>query len=57
MYRTKVSSEVNLKRGEVVEVAQITNDLDTKSKTLGLPQSLYQANQGQENISYELKIN
>ena len=57
IYRTKVSSEVSVKRGEVVQIAQITNELDSKSKTLGLPQSLYQTTQGQENISYELKIN
>lgn len=57
--RVKVSSEISLKRGEVVQIAQITNDLDRKSRTLGLPQSLYQdqSTQGQENISYELKIN
>ncbi len=56
-YRSKVSSEISIKRGEVVQIAHITNELDTKSKTLGLPQSLYQTIQGQENISYELKIN
>ena len=57
IYLAKVSSEINVKPGEVVQIAQITNDLDTKSKTLGLPQSLYQAAQGQENIRYELKVN
>lgn len=57
IYLAKVSSEINVKRGEVVQIAQITNDLDTKSKTLGLPQSLYQSAQGQENIRYELKVN
>lgn len=45
IYRTQVSSEISVKRGEVVQIAQITNDLDTKSKTIGLPQSLYQTTQ------------
>lgn len=55
--RTKVKSEISLRRGEALQVAQITNDLDTQSTTLGLPQTLYQSTQGQENINYELKIN
>lgn len=57
IYRAKVSSEVNVKKGESVQIAQITNDLASKSKTLGLPQSLYRDIEGQENISYELKVN
>ncbi|MEA9355217.1 hypothetical protein SHI21_03350 [Bacteriovorax sp. PP10] len=57
IYRMKVSSEVNVKKGESVQIAQITNDLASKSKTLGLPQSLYRDVEGQENISYELKVN
>lgn len=57
MYRIKVSSEVNVKRGESIQIAQITNDLASKSKTMGLPQSLYRDVEGQENISYELKVN
>ena len=55
--RAKVSSEISVTRGEVVQIAQVTNELDTKNKTLGIPQSQYQTTQGQENISYELKIN
>lgn len=57
IYRAKVSSEVSVRRGESVQIAQITNDLASKSKTLGLPQSLYREVEGQENISYELKVN
>ena len=57
IYRAKVSSEVSVRRGESVQIGQITNDLASKSKTLGLPQSLYREVEGQENISYELKVN
>lgn len=57
IYRMKVSSEVSVKRGEVIQIAQITNDLASKSKTMGLPQSVYRDVEGQENISYELKVN
>lgn len=56
-WRAKVSSEVTVSRGQAVQIAQITNDLASKSKTLGLPQSLYQTADGQENITYELKVN
>lgn len=55
--RARVNSTISIKRGETVLLAQIINDLDTKSKILGFPQSLYQSAQGQEDISYELKIN
>lgn len=57
MYRMRVSSEVFVRKGEVVQVAQVTKDLDTKSRTLGLPQSLYENVEGQDNASYELKVN
>lgn len=57
IYRMKVSSEVSVKRGESVQIAQVTNELASKSKTLGLPESLYRNVEGQENISYELKVN
>jgi hypothetical protein len=56
MYRAKVTSVVSLKENETLQIAQITNDLNQKSKTLGLPESLYTDTEGQENISYELKV-
>lgn len=56
MYRAKVSSTVSLRENETLQIAQITNDLNQQSKTLGLPQSLYTDTEGQENISYELKV-
>lgn len=56
IYRAKVSSEVTVKAGEPVQIAQITNDLKEKSKTLGLPETLYQDVQGKENVSYELSV-
>lgn len=56
MYRTKVSTEVNLKAGEPLAIAQVTNDLGQKSKTLGLPETLYKDIQGKENITYELIV-
>jgi hypothetical protein len=56
MYRSKVSSTVSLRQNETLQIAQITKDLNQQSKTLGLPQSLYAETEGQENISYELKV-
>jgi hypothetical protein len=56
LYRSKVSSEVTVKQGESVQIAQITNDLNNKSKMLGLPESIYQEAAGSENINYELQI-
>lgn len=55
-WRSKVSSEVSVKQGEVVNVGSITNELDNKSKMLGLPETIYQVSKGSENISYELQI-
>ncbi|MBC7428410.1 MAG: hypothetical protein H7336_07345 [Bacteriovorax sp.] len=55
-YKSKVSTQVTVKRGEPVKIAEITNDLNSKSKTLGLPETLYQEATGAENISYELEI-
>lgn len=55
-YRSRVSSSVSLKQGETLQIAQVTNDLAGQSKTLGLPQVLYEDTQGKENISYELRI-
>lgn len=55
-YRSRVSSSVSLKQGETLQVAQVTKDLTSQSKALGLPQALYEDIQGKENISYELRI-
>ena len=55
--RSKVSTEVTAKQGEVVNIGGIVNDLNTKSKTLGLPESIYNTTSETENISYELMIN
>ncbi|MBC7712799.1 MAG: hypothetical protein H7177_05645 [Rhizobacter sp.] len=55
-YKAKVSTQVTVRQGEPVQIAQITNDLNNKSKTLGLPESIYQEAAGSENISYELQI-
>ena len=55
-YRSRVSSSVSLKQGETLQVAQVTKDLASQSKTLGLPQAHYEDIQGKENISYELRI-
>lgn len=55
-YRSRVSSSVSLKQGETLQVAQVTKDLAGQSKTLGLPQALYEDIQGKENTSYELRI-
>ena len=56
-FRAKLKSEVVVKKGEALQIGQIINDLNQKSRTLGLPQSQYMETQGQENISYELKVN
>ncbi|MBY0415634.1 MAG: hypothetical protein K2Q18_15780 [Bdellovibrionales bacterium] len=56
LYRAKVSSEVSVKADEPVQIAQITNELKEKSKTLGLPETLYQDVQEKENVSYELSV-
>lgn len=56
LYRAKVSSSVTVRANEPLEVAQIINDLNQKSKTLGLPQSQYYESAGTEKISYELKV-
>lgn len=56
LWRSKVSTEVSVKQGEVVNVGSITNELDNKSKMLGLPETIYQVSKGSENISYELQI-
>lgn len=53
----KVSTQVSVKSGELLQIAQITNDLDNKKKSLGLPESTYQQDLGKENISYELRVN
>ena len=55
-YRSKVSTELTIKQGEPVNIGNITNDLNTKSKTLGLPESSYSTTTGSENINYELQI-
>ena len=54
--KAKISTQVTLKRGELLQIAQVTNDLNSKSKTLGIPDSLYNESVGSENISYELEI-
>lgn len=56
LYRSKVSSSVTLRTNEPLEVAQVINDLNQKSKNLGLPQTQYYENVGTEKISYELKV-
>ncbi len=55
-YRSRVSSEVSLKQGEILNVAQVTKDLNNKSKVLGLPVTLYNEVEGQEATRYELRI-
>lgn len=55
-YRAQVSTEVSVKSGETLQVASVTKDLAEKSKTLGLPESLYKDIQGKENTSYELVV-
>ncbi len=37
-YKGKVSSQLTVRQGEVVNISSITNDLNIKSKTLGLPE-------------------
>jgi hypothetical protein len=54
--KMKISSEVNLKQGEILNIAQITNDLNNKRKTLGLGEFSIEENKGKENITYELLI-
>ena len=55
-YKARVSSEVSVKKGEALQVAQVSRDLAEKSKTLGLPETLYKEVEGQDEISYELQI-
>ena len=55
-YRNKVASTVNVKKGETIQVAKIKNDLDSQSKTLGLPQIQYEDVKGSENINFEMRI-
>lgn len=54
--RSKVTSEVSLKRNEPLNVAQVINDLNNKSKTLGIPETIIQEAKGQESTTYELMI-
>lgn len=56
LYRSKVSSEVSLKQGESLDIAQVTKELNEKNKTLGLPVTSYNETEGQEVTKYELKI-
>lgn len=56
-YKAKVVSEVSVRKGESIQVAQVITDLSQKSKVLGLPEFLYKEIEGQEKISYELKVN
>ncbi len=54
--RSKVSTEITARQGELINIGGITNDLNTKSKTLGLPESSFGTTSGSENINYELLI-
>lgn len=54
--RAKVSTEMTVKQGEAVSVGNIVNELNEKSKSLGLPESSYSKASGFENINYELQI-
>ena len=54
--KAKVTSEITVRKNELLNVAQITNDLNNKSKTLGIPETIYQDAKGQETITYELQI-
>lgn len=54
--RSRVSSEVTLKQGEALDVAQVTRDLNEKNKNLGLPEIQYGQMEGQEKTKYELRI-
>jgi hypothetical protein len=54
--RAKINTQMSVKKGEVVQIASITNDLNNQTKTLGFPQSVYQEVSGSENINYELQI-
>lgn len=55
-FRSKVSTELTVKQGEVINIGSISNNLNEKSKTLGLPESSYRVTNGSENINYELMI-
>lgn len=55
-WRSKVSTEVTASPGETINIGNITNELDSKNKSLGLSESSYQKTTGTENINYELQI-
>jgi hypothetical protein len=55
--KATVSTTVQLKRGESLNIAGIKNTLDDKVKTLGIPQTTLGNTQSNEDISYDLKLN
>lgn len=54
--RARVSSEVSLRAGELLNVANIVKELNEKNKALGFPESAYKEMTGQETTTYELQI-
>ncbi len=54
--RTKVTSEVSLRKNEPLSIAQIVTDLNSKSKTLGLPETIIQEAEGKDSTTFELQI-
>lgn len=54
--KSRVSSSVNAKKGEPIQIAGITNDLDSQNKSLGLPQTSLEDVKGKENINFEMRV-
>lgn len=52
----KVSSEISVKKGEVVNVGDVVQDLNKKAQKLGLPETELAQTEGQQSIKYELEI-
>ena len=54
--RTKVTSEVSLRKNEPLSIVQIVTDLNNRSKTLGLPETIIQEAEGKDSTTFELQI-
>jgi hypothetical protein len=54
--KTNIKSEVTIKKGELIDIGNITNELISKQNTIGIPQTVIADQEMNEKIIYELKV-
>lgn len=55
-FKSRVSTELDLSIGEKVNFASVLKNLNDEQKKLGLPETFYRQQIGEEKITYEIKI-